>query len=87
MGEERMQKIRKYSAIYGRFDSKRKNDKPMSMHEVIPASINGQVIRIDGLTHELWLTVIAVGQWLVSGLHWSSSARQSLGARQKELSE
>ena len=30
---------------------------------------------------------IAVGQWLVSGLHWSSSARQSLAARQKELSE
>ena len=30
---------------------------------------------------------IAVGQWLVSGLHWSSSARQSLAARQKELSK
>ena len=30
---------------------------------------------------------IAVGQWLVSGLHWSSSAQQSLAARQKELSE
>ena len=30
---------------------------------------------------------IAVGQWLVSGLHWSSSARQSLAAQQKELSE
>ena len=31
--------------------------------------------------------VIAVGQWLVSGLQWSSSARQSLAARQKVLSE
>ena len=30
---------------------------------------------------------IAVGQWLVSGLQWSSSARQSLAARQKVLSE
>ena len=30
---------------------------------------------------------IAVEQLLVSGLHWSSSARQSLAARQKELSE
>ena len=30
---------------------------------------------------------IAVGQWLVAGLQWSSSARQSLAARQKELSE
>ncbi len=30
---------------------------------------------------------IGVGQWLVSGLQWSSSARQSLSAQQKELSE
>ena len=30
---------------------------------------------------------IAVGQWLVSGLQWSSSAQQSLAARQKEVSE
>ena len=28
-------------------------------------------------------TSIAVGQWLVSGLQWSSSAQQSLAARQK----
>ena len=33
------------------------------------------------------VVAIAVGQWLVSGLHWSSSAQQSLAARQKELSE
>ena len=30
---------------------------------------------------------IAVGQWLVSGLQQPSSARQSLAARQKVLSE
>lgn len=30
----RMDELRKYAAIYGRFDSKRKNDKPMSLHEV-----------------------------------------------------
>ncbi|CAH1775757.1 unnamed protein product [Owenia fusiformis] len=30
----RNDEIRKYSAIYGRFDSKRKNDKPMSLHEI-----------------------------------------------------
>ena len=29
-----MDLVRKYSAIYGRFDSKRKNDKPMNFHEV-----------------------------------------------------
>ena len=33
------------------------------------------------------VVTIAVGQWLVSGLQWSSSARQSLAARQKVLSE
>ena len=31
--------------------------------------------------------IIAVGQWLVSGLQWSFSAQQSLAARQKEVSE
>jgi hypothetical protein len=30
----RLEELRKYAAIYGRFDSKRKNVKPMSMHEV-----------------------------------------------------
>ncbi len=30
---------------------------------------------------------IAVGQQLMAGLHWSSSARQSLAVRQKDLSE
>ena len=31
---EKMTLLRKYSAIYGRFDSKRKNEFKMSMHEV-----------------------------------------------------
>ncbi|XP_013381464.1 NGFI-A-binding protein 1 isoform X2 [Lingula anatina] len=31
---DRMDLVRKYAAIYGRFDSKRKNDKPMSLHEI-----------------------------------------------------
>ena len=35
----------------------------------------------------MMVVVIAVGQWLVSGLQHPSSARQSLAARQKELSE
>ena len=30
----RLEELRKYAAIYGRFDSKRKNVKPMSMHEI-----------------------------------------------------
>ncbi len=32
--EGRMELVRKYGAIYGRFDSKRKNEKPMTLHEV-----------------------------------------------------
>lgn len=30
----RMDLLRRYAAIYGRFDSKRKSEKPMSLHEV-----------------------------------------------------
>jgi hypothetical protein len=30
----RMDEIRKFSAIYGRFDCKRKLEKPLSLHEV-----------------------------------------------------
>ena len=37
-GEKKMEEIRKFSAIYGRFDCKRKQDKPLTLHEVI--SIN-----------------------------------------------
>ena len=33
-GGRKMDEIRKYSAIYGRFDCKRKQDKPLTMHEV-----------------------------------------------------
>ena len=37
--------------------------------------------------HLYGLMIIDVGQWLVAGLQWSSSVRQSLAVRQKELSE
>lgn len=30
----RMDEIRKYAAIYGRFDCKRKAEKPLTLHEV-----------------------------------------------------
>lgn len=30
----RIESIRKYSAIYGRFDCKRKPEKPLTLHEV-----------------------------------------------------
>ena len=31
---KRMDKIREYAAIYGRFDCKRKAEKPLTLHEV-----------------------------------------------------
>ena len=33
--DRKMDEIRKFSAIYGRFDCKRKQDKPLTLHEVI----------------------------------------------------
>lgn len=33
-GPDRLEAMRKYGCIYGRYDSKRKNDRPMSLHEV-----------------------------------------------------
>lgn len=32
--ERRLDEIRKYAAIYGRFDCKRKPEKPLTLHEV-----------------------------------------------------
>ena len=32
--DRKMDEIRKFSAIYGRFDCKRKQDKPLTLHEV-----------------------------------------------------
>ena len=31
---KKMEEVRKYSAIYGRFDAKRKPEKPLTLHEV-----------------------------------------------------
>ena len=31
----KIQEIRKFSAIYGRFDCKRKPEKPLTLHEVL----------------------------------------------------
>ncbi|KAL5010574.1 hypothetical protein ScPMuIL_012879 [Solemya velum] len=41
----RMDLLRKYAAIYGRFDSKRKNDKPMSLHEISVNEASAQLCR------------------------------------------
>ncbi|XP_060077819.1 NGFI-A-binding protein 1-like [Ylistrum balloti] len=41
----RMEELRKYAAIYGRFDSKRKGEKPMSLHEISVNEASAQLCR------------------------------------------
>lgn len=46
----RMEEIRKYAAIYGRFDCKRKPEKPLTLHEVRIKSMRWKTLRMH-LTH------------------------------------
>lgn len=41
----RMDQIRKYAAIYGRFDCKRKPEKPLTLHEVSVNEAAAQMCR------------------------------------------
>lgn len=41
----KMDQIRKYAAIYGRFDCKRKPEKPLTLHEVSVNEAAAQVCR------------------------------------------
>ncbi|XP_070136028.1 NGFI-A-binding protein homolog isoform X2 [Drosophila bipectinata] len=55
MGENdprRMDEIRKYSAIYGRFDCKRRPEKPLTLHEVCVNEAAAQLCRNP---HTIWL--------------------------------
>lgn len=46
----RMDEIRKYSAIYGRFDCKRRPEKPLTLHEVCVNEAAAQICKyIPGL--------------------------------------
>lgn len=42
---QRMEEIRKYSAIYGRFDCKRKPEKPLTLHEVCVNEAAAQICK------------------------------------------
>ncbi|XP_072021031.1 uncharacterized protein [Amphiura filiformis] len=44
---DRLAEIRKWSAIYGRFDSKRKSDKPLTLHEVTVNEAAAQLCDLD----------------------------------------
>lgn len=42
----RMEEIRKFSAIYGRFDCKRRAEKPLTLHEVCVNEAAAQICKI-----------------------------------------
>lgn len=42
---QRMEEIRKYSAIYGRFDCKRKPEKPLTLHEICVNEAAAQICK------------------------------------------
>lgn len=46
----RLDEFRKYAAIYGRFDAKRKADKPLTLHEVRSAKKNN----FPGFHNQTW---------------------------------
>ncbi|XP_022521143.2 NGFI-A-binding protein 1a isoform X1 [Astyanax mexicanus] len=50
---QREEEIRKYSAIYGRFDSKRRDGRPLTTHELVVNEAAAQLCLLDGglLTH------------------------------------
>lgn len=41
----KIDEIRKYSAIYGRFDCKRKSDKPLTLHEMCVNEAAAQICK------------------------------------------
>ena len=46
----RMDEIRKYAAIYGRFDCKRKPEKPLTLHEVSRSASHVFCVDLAGLS-------------------------------------
>ncbi|XP_076380812.1 NGFI-A-binding protein homolog isoform X3 [Megalopta genalis] len=57
----RMEEIRKYAAIYGRFDCKRKPEKPLTLHEVSVNEAAAQICRRS------W--IFAVLKWILTIRH------------------
>ena len=50
-GSKKMDEIRKFSAIYGRFDCKRKPEKPLTLHEVYTQHISLVLTKINQKQH------------------------------------
>ncbi|CAK9808758.1 NGFI-A-binding protein 1 [Anthophora quadrimaculata] len=71
----RMEEIRKYAAIYGRFDCKRKPEKPLTLHEVSVNEAAAQICRFVPalLTRRDELFPLARRVVRDSGYHYSKS--------------
>lgn len=76
----RMEEIRKYAAIYGRFDCKRKPEKPLTLHEVSVNEAAAQICRFVPalLTRRDELFPLARRVVRDSGYHYSKNQYLSL---------
>ncbi|XP_012146108.1 NGFI-A-binding protein homolog isoform X1 [Megachile rotundata] len=84
----RMEEIRKYAAIYGRFDCKRKPEKPLTLHEVSVNEAAAQICRFVPalLTRRDELFPLARRVVRDSGYHYSKSHYLSV-SRSRENGE
>ncbi|XP_058796725.1 NGFI-A-binding protein homolog isoform X2 [Phymastichus coffea] len=86
----RMQEIRKYAAIYGRFDCKRKPEKPLTLHEVSVNEAAAQICRFvpalltrrDELFPLARRVVRDSGHYYTKGLLHTSSSTSPRAARE-----
>ncbi|GBP11560.1 NGFI-A-binding protein homolog [Eumeta japonica] len=78
---KRMEEIRKYAAIYGRFDCKRKPEKPLTLHEVMVNEAAAQMCRCVPalLTRRDELFPLARQVVRRAGLHYSKHGLPSGG--------
>ncbi|XP_043502860.1 NGFI-A-binding protein homolog [Polistes fuscatus] len=86
----RMEEIRKYAAIYGRFDCKRKPEKPLTLHEICVNEAAAQICRFVPalLTRRDELFPLARRVVRDSGYHYVKSQYLSMSStRQRENGE
>ncbi|KAI8437297.1 hypothetical protein MSG28_011669 [Choristoneura fumiferana] len=82
----RMEEIRKYAAIYGRFDCKRKPEKPLTLHEVMVNEAAAQLSRCVPalLTRRDELFPLARQLVRRAGLHYSKHGLPPTAATEEE---
>ncbi|XP_061725102.1 NGFI-A-binding protein homolog [Cydia pomonella] len=85
----RMEEIRKYAAIYGRFDCKRKPEKPLTLHEVMVNEAAAQMCRCVPalLTRRDELFPLARQLVRRAGLHYSKHGLPPTAAGNEEAED